>query len=257
MRPLPPSLLLSLWLHGSLLGFFWLPSIQLWELIEDAEEGAQMGADQLAGQAIAASLSSLDPEDVHRVSITLIDPAPQIPAELPQTSAEVAPPRARRPAAEIIAAADAEADGAEPGKGGSFDAKGQSGDGTAAKTKSKKPCEDRPGIWTIQEGSWGIQRSVVDYYASHFPELDRQAGSEPAQGADGKPIGLKIVLSRCSILKEAGLRSGDIVHTANGLKVHSYAQAIAAWLRLRNSSRIKMEVTRKGQPLLLEYKIEG
>lgn len=255
MRPLPPSILLSAWLHGSLLGFFWLPSIQLWKVIEEAEEGAQMGAEQLAGQAISASLSNLDPKDVHRVSITLIDPAPDVPAELPRTAAEVAPTRVNRPASDVVA--DADTDGGEVGRGGSFDAKGQTGDGTAAKTKSKKPCEDKPGIWTIGERSWGIQRSVVDYYASHFPELDRQAGSEPAAGTDGKPIGLKIVLSRCSVLKEAGLRSGDVIHTANGLKVHSYAQAIAAWLRLRNSSRIKMEVTRKGQPLLLEYKVEG
>jgi general secretion pathway protein C len=167
----------------------------------------------------------------------------------------VAPSRPSRPAEGIVA--DADTDGGEVGRGGSFDASGQSGDGTASRTKSKKPCEDRPGIWSIQDGHWGIQRSVVDYYAGHFPELDRQVGSEPASGADGRPIGLKIVLSRCSILKEAGLRSGDIIHSANGLKVHSYAQALAAWLRLRNSSRIKMEVTRKGQPLLLEYKVEG
>ncbi|HNH47291.1 MAG TPA: hypothetical protein PKY30_09650, partial [Myxococcota bacterium] len=226
MRPLPPSLLLSAWLHGSLLGFFWLPSIQLWEVIEDAEEGAQMGAEQLAGQAISASLSNLDPKDIHRVSITLIDPAPELQAELPQTTAEVAPSRTNRPAADVVA--DADTDGGEVGRGGSFDAKGQSGDGTASRTKSKKPCEDRAEIWAIREGNWGIQRSVVDYYASHFPELDRQVGSEPAAGPDGKPFGLKIVLSRCSVLKEAGLRSGDIIHSANGLKVHSYAQAIAA-----------------------------
>lgn len=250
-----PSSLISLWVHGSLLGFLWLPSFRLWDDMEDASEGTQAGVAVIAGQAAVANLPPLDPENVTPVTITIEDPATAVaaPTTLPPT-APVTPTtnRTGRPStSETPATPDTQV---EEGEGtGTFHAGGEEGKGPD--TSGKKKCEPKEGITKTGDGSWTVNHTLIDYYATHVAELDRQGGFDTHYDDNHKPDGLKIGLSRCSVIKQVGLRNGDIVHTVNGIHVNSFVQALAAWFKLRDQTKIEMVLTRKGELKTLHFEI--
>jgi PDZ domain-containing secreted protein len=47
------------------------------------------------------------------------------------------------------------------------------------------------------------------------------------------------------VLRQGGLKNGDIVHTVNGEKVTNVPQAFAAYMKVRKADTIKVELTRK------------
>jgi general secretion pathway protein C len=120
----------------------------------------------------------------------------------------------------------------------------------------KKPCPLRPEnerIVASSEWSWRVERDLVDYYASHVKELVKLGSVRPNQDAEGRPAGFRVGIGRCSILREGGLRSGDVVSDINGIRVHDLFGAVAAYFKLKKQSHIVVHVLRKGVPLTLEY----
>jgi len=63
-------------------------------------------------------------------------------------------------------------------------------------------------------------------------------------------------IRRSSLLGQLGLKNGDIVHNINGVKITSPDQALAAYGKFRNASKIDVEVTRRGKPTKLEVEIQ-
>lgn len=121
---------------------------------------------------------------------------------------------------------------------------------------NKKPCETSDDIVAMDEAdTWWVERDIVEYYATHMKELQK-LGAVWTHKTDGKPDGFKVGLSRCSLLKQGGLKSGDLVHDINGRKIHNLFQAIAAYFALRDESVLQVRISRKGEPLVLSYHIE-
>lgn len=214
----------------------------------DAEEGTQAGAEVIAGQAAITNLPPLDPQNLTPITITIEDPtvAPTVPAKLPATAPVEAVAHSGARHSSAPPSEETEETQEAPTNYDGFHANGTAGEGTSRKG-NKKPCEVREGITKVSEDTWSVQRSLVDYYAAHVAELDRQAGSETHYDENKKADGLRLLLGRCSVLKQVGLRHGDIVHTVNGIKVHSLVQAISTWFKLRDASKIEMILTRKGE----------
>jgi len=121
----------------------------------------------------------------------------------------------------------------------------------------RKPCEPIDEITSLGEANWRVERDVVDYYAVHLKELEKQVGVATHYGADGKPDGARVFLPRCSVLRQAGIRHGDIVNTINGRRVATLADAVGAYLFLRNEENLRVELTRKnGESLTFRYKMK-
>lgn len=121
----------------------------------------------------------------------------------------------------------------------------------------KKPCEAIDEVQQINDTTWRVERDILDWYATHLRELEKQAGVSSHRGEDGKRDGAKLYLPRCSLLKQGGLRNGDIIHRVNGRKVNTIPQGVATWLAVRGQSRLTVELTRKnGDQLTHVYRLK-
>ena len=90
----------------------------------------------------------------------------------------------------------------------------------------------------------------------HLRELEKQAGVAIHKGEDGKRDGARLYLPRCSILRQAGFRGGDVVHSVNGHKVTTIANGVKTYAKVRKDNTLKVNVTRKnGKHLTLTYKL--
>ncbi|MDP2311067.1 MAG: hypothetical protein Q8P18_33915 [Pseudomonadota bacterium] len=122
---------------------------------------------------------------------------------------------------------------------------------------NRAPCEAIEEISSLGDDKWRVERDVIDYYAVHMKELENQVGVSTHFGDGGKPDGARIFLPRCSLLRQAGLRHGDIVNTINGRRVATLTDGIAAYLFLRNDENLRVEVTRKnGDKTTLRYRLK-
>jgi hypothetical protein len=109
----------------------------------------------------------------------------------------------------------------------------------------KKPCDTIDEITTTGPSSWRVERDVVDWYATHLNELGKQVAVNTHRDANGVVDGFRVFLPRCSVLRQAGIKHGDIVHTVNGRRVTSLPEALAAYLVLRTNPNIEVEGVRK------------
>jgi S1-C subfamily serine protease len=58
------------------------------------------------------------------------------------------------------------------------------------------------------------------------------------------------------VLRQGGLKSGDIVHDINGRRIYTVLQAVGAYLALRTEPELTLNVTRRGKPVILNYTVE-
>jgi hypothetical protein len=123
--------------------------------------------------------------------------------------------------------------------------------------KNQPPCDGpNPAIVDLGDNHWTVDRSLLEWYANHPFELDDLASVWTHDGADGEPDGFKLGLGRCAILKQAGFKSGDVVHSINDRRVNNIPQALAAYLFLRNKTEIEVHLTRRnGTDQVMYYTI--
>lgn len=121
----------------------------------------------------------------------------------------------------------------------------------------KSACDPDDRIVKLGSHHWRIERDLVDYYASHLRELDRQASSSSHKNEAGKADGVLIYLTKCSILRHGGMRNGDIIHTVNGRKVTNIANAVTTYLALRKERNLTVEITRRnGKQVTHKYRLK-
>ena len=121
---------------------------------------------------------------------------------------------------------------------------------------NKKPCEPVEEIVKVSSTKWKVERGLLDWYAVHLRELEKQAGVGIHRGADGKRDGARLYLPRCSVLRQAGFRGGDVVHSVNGHKVTTIANGVKTYAKVRKDRTLKVDLTRKnGKSLTLTYKL--
>lgn len=113
----------------------------------------------------------------------------------------------------------------------------------------RKPCESIDEIVATGENRWRVERDVVDYYAAHLRELQKQVAVSTHKDAAGRPDGVRIFLPRCSVLRQAGIKHGDVIHTVNGRRVATLTEGIGAYLLLRGEDAITVEITRRNGEL--------
>lgn len=156
-----------------------------------------------------------------------------------RTGSQANRPRAAGAASGDVAGADLESGASSTGKG-----------------KGKKPCPPpSDAVTQVSDDKWRVQRDLLEFYAAHPGKLDNLGMVWTHEGDDGKPDGFRIGVPRCGVLRQAGFRSGDIVHTINGRKVNNLVQAVAAYIALRNQKELEVAITRKGQRMVLRYRV--
>ncbi|MFT5683407.1 MAG: hypothetical protein ACI8RZ_004338 [Myxococcota bacterium] len=251
------SLLLSTLVHGAVAApyFAWSLTEPPITAGEEGPEGQKIG-DGLVGDGGAPPEPTLTPPAPVNISM-YVEPiaAPTAPTKPPpQTTTAPTQASTSQPAQSTsgqTSTRPTRGEGTTPGN------ETNSGvEGTPAPGPSNS-CDPIDGVTKISSMQWRVDRDLVDYYASHLRELDRQASTSTHRNDDGKPDGVLIYLPRCSILRHGGLRNGDVVHSVNGRKVSNVANAVTTYLALRKEKNLSVLVTRKnGKQVTLKYRLK-
>lgn len=181
------------------------------------------------------------PVVVHRVKAPVPDPLPEVvppPVEPPPADTD-------EPVADVSDAPDENAEEAE------IDAQVEKKRNRPPKKpkktppKGQEPCEVSDGIRPLADGRWLITRELVEFYANHPFQLDQLASVWTHKDAAGEPDGFKIGLPRCTVLRQAGFRSADVVNDVNGRVISTIPQAIGAYFALRREEVYYVHVSRR------------
>jgi general secretion pathway protein C len=136
------------------------------------------------------------------------------------------------------------------------------------------PLENSPAVW-LSRGETLCQAllfrpapaPVVTAPARPQPVLPIRASPEvpptttsvrlaPEQ-LDGKTIGIRLIGIRPgSLLGTLGIRDGDVLESINGFDLGSPEKALQVYARLRTATSLNVKLTRQGQPVSIEYRIE-
>lgn len=261
------SFVLSVLLHLAVAGPSMVFAVAHYEdaVLPGERDGAAapVGDDALGDGGSAEPLELLEP--VVPVQVSLYEPAPAEAAPSPATAAAPPSPSASPSAptssssargetreereARLLAAKQAELEAAR----GRRDASGVEGKPPRGK---RKPCDPLEEVSQLGPKRWRVERSIVDYYASHLKELDQQAVTKTMRDERNKPFGVRVYLPRCSVLRSGGLKNGDIIRSVNGKKVATLPAAIRTWMMVRGKSKIEVDILRKdGSEVVFTYQI--
>jgi general secretion pathway protein C len=118
------------------------------------------------------------------------------------------------------------------------------------------PPEIASKIQKVSDTEYQIDRSVVDNILEKQHDLMRTARIVPEQ-KDGKVLGVRLFGIRPdTLLGTLGLQNGDRLETINGYNMASPEKALEAYARLRTASNLNVKVSRRGQPVSIDYNIK-
>jgi hypothetical protein len=122
--------------------------------------------------------------------------------------------------------------------------------------KRRKCLEGTDDITEVGHNRYAVERDLVDYYAKNLEALSRLAWVKWHENEAGKVDGFEVRRVRCgSVLYEAGLRNGDVVHAVNGRRIRSLARAIPLWWHLRRRPVVHVRITRGDESMRLWYRL--
>ncbi len=111
------------------------------------------------------------------------------------------------------------------------------------------------GIRAISDSEYEVPRAEIDRTLSNLNEVAMQARIVPAF-KDGQAQGFKIFSIRMdSFYKKIGIENGDVIKRINGNDLNSPEKALEIYSRLRDASRIDIEIERQGAALRKTYNV--
>ena len=262
--PLVASVLVHALLASGVRDVAFLPDLSDAELLPKVDEVLMnVGFEDLPEAEVVAD---------EPVPVAAADPAPSEPAPAEPAPPEPAPPEpVAPPPAPVAEAPIAEAPPLAPAPGppslveksqpralsARTPRKARTPRSASAKRATADPCPPAPeGMASVGALYWAVDRDLIDYYATHIAELMKLGAVYTHKDANGEPAGFRVGIPRCSLLREGGLRSGDVVQDINGVRINSVFQAIGAYFRLRDEPTLQVHVQRGKRTVTLSYDIE-
>lgn len=118
------------------------------------------------------------------------------------------------------------------------------------------PADIADKIKKVSDTEFHIDRSVVDKILEDQAQLMRSARIVPEQ-KNGKVVGIRLFGVRPdTLLGKLGLQNGDRLESINGFEMASPEKALEAYAHLRTSDNLSVKVTRRGQPVNIDFKIQ-
>ena len=101
-----------------------------------------------------------------------------------------------------------------------------------------------------------VRRTALTELFDDPSRLDEQARLMPSI-KDGRQRGYKVYgLRPTSILRQIGMKNGDLVKAIDGAALDSMEAGLNAVMRLRTAAAIDLDLERKGQPMRLHVAFE-
>ncbi|ATB27364.1 type II secretion system protein GspC [Melittangium boletus] len=142
---------------------------------------------------------------------------------------------------------------------------GQPGDGAAVASYTPPPLPSGPpvqapnvngsGIRAVGENDYEVPRSEIDRTLANLNDVAMQARIVPAF-KDGQAQGFKLFSIRPdSIYSKIGVQNGDVIKRINGFDLNSPEKALEVYTKLKEASRIEIDLERNGSPVHKNYTI--
>lgn len=111
------------------------------------------------------------------------------------------------------------------------------------------------GIKQLGENDYDIPRAEIDKTLSNLNDVAMQARIVPAF-KDGVAQGFKLFSIRPdSIYSKIGIQNGDVIKRINGYEMNSPEKALEIYSKLKEASRIDIEVERNGAAVRKTYNV--
>jgi general secretion pathway protein C len=111
------------------------------------------------------------------------------------------------------------------------------------------------GVKQLGENDYELPRAEIDKTLSNLNDVAMQARIVPAF-KDGKAQGFKLFSIRPdSIYTKIGIQNGDVIQRINGYDLNSPEKALEIYSKLKEASRIDIEVERNGASVKKTYNV--
>jgi len=127
----------------------------------------------------------------------------------------------------------------------------------AAKIPSAEPTQVAmgTGIRAMSDNEYEVPRAEIEKTLSNLNDVAMQARIVPAF-KDGQAQGFKLFSIRPdSIYNKIGIQNGDVIRRINGNDLNSPEKALEIYTRLKDASRIDIELERNGNVLRKTYNV--
>ncbi len=112
------------------------------------------------------------------------------------------------------------------------------------------------GIRALSEGEYQVDKEVIDEYANLRRAQELVGWIDRYRDENGKFNGVQVGGIKCgSPLHLAGIRSGDVLHSVNGVEITGIPSALAAVRKLKRSDRVEIRITRSGGTMRVVYHV--
>jgi general secretion pathway protein C len=112
------------------------------------------------------------------------------------------------------------------------------------------------GIKELSANKYTVPRSEIDKTLSNLNDVAMQARIVPSF-KDGQANGFKVFSIRPdSIYSKIGVQNGDVISRINGYEINSPDKALEVYAKLKEASRIEVELDRNGQRVLKTYDVQ-
>jgi general secretion pathway protein C len=112
------------------------------------------------------------------------------------------------------------------------------------------------GVRKIDDTHYEVDRGLVDKILGDPSVIARSARIVPSI-KDGKANGFKMYAIRPnSVYAKIGMQNGDTINSINGYEITSPDKALEIYTKVKSASSLSVQVTRRGQPVTMEYTIK-
>jgi general secretion pathway protein C len=112
------------------------------------------------------------------------------------------------------------------------------------------------GVRKIDDTHYEVDRGLVDKILADPSVIARSARIVPSI-KDGKANGFKMYAIRPnSVYAKIGMQNGDTINSINGYEITSPDKALEVYTKVKSASSLSVQVTRRGQPVTMEYSIK-
>ncbi|MEZ4322183.1 MAG: hypothetical protein R3F61_32220 [Myxococcota bacterium] len=126
--------------------------------------------------------------------------------------------------------------------------------GATQKESRRKCAESYDGIVLRQDGTYEVDRELVNYYTASIKHFNELGWSKPNDRGDG--AGWYVSGFGCNDpLWHGGLRRGDVVLTVNGKKTNNMMQVFLLYSKVKSNKHFEVKVRRRGKHIVLRYDV--
>ncbi len=120
-----------------------------------------------------------------------------------------------------------------------------------AKTEAKEEGGD--GVRKVDENTYVISQDEKMRQLENLNQLATQARIVPSF-KNGQSNGFRIYsIKSGSLFQKIGLKNGDVLQNVNGMEINSPEKALEIYSKLKEESRIRLDVLRRGQKTSMDY----